>query len=103
MTLEELKSRCEEEEIQYAYAAFQKAVSPPHLVALETETDNFMADNKVFSRKGRIQLDLTMDYIDFDLIDKVENKILYDVCWNKTDTTYVSDEKIWQISYFFEI
>lgn len=103
MTLEELKSRCKEEEIQYVYGAFQKPVSPPHLVALETETDNFMADNKVFSRKGRIQLDLTMDYIDFDLIDKVENKILYDVCWNKTEATYLSDEEIWQISYFFEI
>lgn len=103
MTLEELKSRCEEEEIQYAYGAFQEPVSPPHLVALEPETDNFMADNKVYYRKGRIQLDLTMDYIDFDLIDKVENKILYDVCWNKTEATYLSDEKIWQISYFFEI
>lgn len=103
MTLEELKTRFEKENIQYAYGAFQEPVSPPHLVALETETYNFMADNKVFSRKGRIQLDLTMDYIDFDLIDKVENKILYDVCWNKTDATYLSDEKIWQISYFFEI
>lgn len=103
MTLEELDARCKQEDIQYAYGVFQEPVSPPHLIALETETDNFMADNKVFSRKGRIQLDLTMDYIDFDLIDKVENKILYDVCWNKTEATYLSDEKIWQISYFFEI
>ena len=74
MTLEDLDTRCKQEEIQYAYGAFQEPVSPPHLVALETETDNFMADNKVFSRKGRIQLDLTMDYMDFGLIDKVENK-----------------------------
>ena len=101
--LDELATRCEKEEIQYAYGVFQEPVSPPHLIALETETDNFMADNKVFSRKGKIQLDLTMNYMDFDLIDKVENKILYDVCWNKTEATYLSDEKIWQISYFFEI
>ena len=101
--LEELATRCEKENIQYAYGVFQKPVSPPHLIALETETDNFMADNKVFARKGTIQLDLTMDYIDFDLINKVENKILYDVCWNKTDTIYLSNEKIWQVSYFFEI
>ena len=101
--LEELAERCEKENIQYAYGVFQEEISPPHLVALETDTDNFMADNRVFNRKGTIQLDLTMDYIDFDLIDKVENKILYDVCWNKIDTTYLSDEKIWQVSYFFEI
>ncbi len=101
--LDELAKRCEKENIQYAYGVFQKPVSPPHLIALETDTDNFMADNQVFNRKGTIQLDLTMNYIDFDLINKVENKILYDVCWNKTDTTYLSDEKIWQVSYFFEI
>lgn len=101
--LDELAKRCEKENIQYAYGVFQKPVSPPHLIALETDTDNFMADNQVFNRKGTIQLDLTMNYIDFDLINKVENKILYDVCWNKTEATYLSDEKIWQISYFFEI
>ena len=103
MTLEELAKRCEAEGIQYAYGVFEEEVSPPHLVAVETETNNFMAENKVYYRVGDIQLDLTMDYIDFDLIDKVESKILYDVCWNKTETTYLSDEKIWQISYFFEI
>ena len=103
MTLEELKTRCKNENIQYAYGVFQEPVSPPHIVALETETNNFMADNIVFNRKGTIQLDVTMDYIDFDLINKIENKILYDICWNKTEATYLSDEKIWQVSYFFEI
>lgn len=103
MTLEELDTRCKNENIQYAYGVFQEPVSPPHLVALETETDNFMADNKVYLRKGSFKLDLTMEYIDFDLIDKVENKILYDVCWNKTEETYLPDEEIWQVSYFFKI
>ena len=101
--LDELATRCEKEKIQYTYGNFSEEVKPPHLVALETETNNMMAENKVYYRVGRIQLDLTMDYIDFDLIDKVENKILHDVCWNKTEATYLSDEKIWQISYFFEI
>lgn len=101
--LEELAERCEKENIQYAYGVFQEEVSPPHLVALGAETDNFSADNIVFYRKNPMQLDLTMDYIDFDLIDKVENKILYDIYWNKTEPTYLSDEDIWQVSYFFEI
>ena len=62
-----------------------------------------MADNRVFSRIGQIQLDLTMNFLDFDLIKKVEEKILFDVCWNKTEETYLKDEGIWQVSYFFEI
>ena len=103
MTLEDLDTRCKNGNIQYAYGAFQESVSPPHLVALEIATNNFFAENEVYCRVGEIQLDLTMDYIDFDLIDKVENKILYDVCWNKTEATYLSDENVWQISYFFEI
>ena len=101
MTLEDLKTRCENAGFKYKYGLFKEPIKPPHLIAITVDTDNFMADNKVFSRKGRIQLDLTMDYIDFDLIDKVENKILYDVCWNKTEMTYLSNEKVWQISYFF--
>ena len=56
--LDELAERCKKEEIQYAYGVFQEPVSPPHIVALETETNNFMADNRVFSRIGQIQLDL---------------------------------------------
>lgn len=101
--LEELADRCEKENLQYAYGSFEEEVSPPHLVALEVETENFMADNKVYQKIGGIQLDVTMNYIDFDLLDKVENKILYDVCWNKTEATYLSDEDVWQVSYFFEI
>lgn len=103
MTLEDLKDRCKAENIQYSYGLFLEEVEPPHLMALEVETDNFMADNRVFSRIGQIQLDLTMNFLDFDLIKKVEEKILFDVCWNKTEETYLKDEGIWQVSYFFEI
>lgn len=99
----EIDTRCKQENIEYAYGCFQEPTTPPHLIAKEIDTDNFMADNKVYLRKGSFKLDLTMDYIDFDLINKVENKILYDVCWNKTEETYLSEEEIWQVSYFFEI
>ena len=103
MTLEELNQRCEQENIQYSYGPFQKEVKPPHAMAMEVETDNFMADNRVYSRIGSIKLDVTMNYLDFNLIKKIEEKILYDVCWEKTQETYLKDEDIWQVSYFFEI
>lgn len=103
MTLEDLKIRCEENDILYSYGAFQEEVKPPHLVATEPKTNNFMADNRVYKRISTIKLDLTMNYLDLDLVKKVEEKILYDVCWNKTEETYLSNEKVWQVSYFFEI
>ena len=103
MTLQELKTRCENAGFKYAYGKFKKSIEPPHLVAITVDTDNFMADNKVFYSKTPIQLDYT--YIDKNIEEqnKIENEILGNIPWNKTDETYLSDEKVWQVSYFFEI
>lgn len=103
MTLEELKTRCEAQGFKYAYGVFKNPTEPPHLIAIMRDTDNFMADNKVYLKKTPIQLDYT--YLDKDVTEqnKIEDVILSDVAWNKTEETYLSDEDIWQVSYFFEI
>lgn len=103
MTLQELKTRCEEQGFQYAYGVFKEPVEPPHLIAICRDTDNFMADNKVYTKDTPIQLDYTYLEKDLTMQNKIEDIILADVCWNKTEETYLSDEKIWQVSYFFEI
>ena len=103
MTLQELKTRCEEQGFQYAYGVFKEPVEPPHLIAICRDTDNFMADNKVYTKDTPIQLDYTYLEKDLTMQNKIESIILADVCWNKTEETYLSDEKIWQVSYFFEI
>ena len=51
-----LKKRCEKQGFQYAYGAFLTPVEPPHLVAITTDTDNFMADNRVYFKKTPIKL-----------------------------------------------
>lgn len=103
MTLQELKQRCENAGFQYAYGVFKETVEPPHLVAITIDTNNFMADNKVYKKDISIQLDYT--YLDKDITEqnKIEDIILSDVAWNKTEENYLSDENIWQVSYFFEI
>lgn len=103
MTLAELKERCEGQGFQYAYGMFKEPVEPPHLVAMTRDTDNFMADDKTYKKKTPIQLDYT--YIDKDLEEqnKIEDIILSDIGWNKTEETYLQDENVWQVSYFFEI
>lgn len=103
MTLKELKDRCEAQGFKYAYGKFANPTEPPHLVAISVATDNFMADNKVYSKDMAIQLDYT--YINKDITEqnKIEDIILSDIAWNKSDETYLSDEDVWQVSYFFEI
>lgn len=103
MTLEELKTRCESQGFQYAYGLFKNPVEPPHLIAICRDTDNFMADNKVYSKDIPVQLDYTYINKDIEMQNKIENVILGDIAWNKTEETYLSDEQIWQVSYFFEI
>lgn len=103
MTLEELKERCKEQGFKYAYGCFKEKVEPPHLVAIMYDTDNFMADNKVYKKQTPIKLDYTYVDKNIDEQNKIEDEILGDIAWNKTDETYLPDEKIWQVSYFFEV
>ena len=98
MTLKEklknLKESCEKAGLKYAYGSFKNTTPPPHLVSIISDTDNFFADNKVYYGKVPIKMDYT--YIDknFDEQEKIENKILGDIAWNKTEETYLEDEKV---------
>lgn len=103
MTLEELKSNCEKAGFKYAYGVFKNPVEPPHLLAFSTDTDNFGADNKVYYKKTPIQLDYTYINKNLEEQNKIENIILKDIYWNKSEENSLPDEKIWQVSYFFEI
>lgn len=103
MTLEELKQRCENAGFQYAYGVFKNPVEPPHLIAICQSTNNFMADNIVYEKDITIQLDYTYINKDLEMQNIIENEILGDIAWNKTEETYLSDEEVWQVSYFFEI
>ena len=103
MTLEELKKRCVKAGFKYAFGNFEKATEPPHLVAITADTNNFFADNKVYSKDIPMQLDYTYITKNLEEQNKIENEILGDIAWNRTEDTYLEDEKVWQISYFFGI
>lgn len=101
--LEKLKTRCENAGFKYAYGLFKEPIEPPHLIATSTATENFMADNVVYHKNIPIQLDYTYIEKNLDEQEKIENEILGDIAWNKTEETYLQDEEVWQVSYFFEI
>lgn len=103
MTLEELKIRCENQNFKYAYGKFATPVEPPHLVSLIVGSTNFAADNLVYHKKENVQLDYTYVAKNLEEQNKIEDIVLKDVVWNKTEEIYLSDEDVWQVSYFFEI
>lgn len=102
MTLEDLKTRCENSGFKYAYGRFEKAVKPPHLIATSPNSDNFNADDKVYLKVNSIMLELTTTKKDLDLENKIEDEILYDIVWSKEETN-IDDEGVYNVSYFFEI
>lgn len=103
MTLIDLKQRCEQANIKYSYGLFKNAQEPPHLIAMTGSTDNFMADNKVYKKKLPIVMYYTYKDKNISQMNLIEDTILEGIGWNKTEETYLSDENIWQVSYFFEL
>lgn len=88
--------------IPYSHFDFDREVEPPHLMSTEIDSDNFIADNKIYFEKCNARLELTTDSRDRELEKRIEEEILFDIIWKK-EITYIQSEKVWNISYFFEI
>ena len=88
--------------IPYSHYDFDREVVPPHLMSTEIDSDNFLADNIVYLEKCNARLELTTDYRDRKLEKRIQEEILKNIIYNK-EVAYVQSEKVWNISYFFEI
>ena len=110
MTWEELEKRIDnfyldnEDKIKipYSHYDFDREVEPPHLMSTEIDSDNFIADNIINFEKSNTRLELTTDTRDRSLEKRVEKEILYDIVWKK-QVAYIQSERVWNVSYFFEI
>lgn len=110
MTWEELEKRIDnfyldnEDKIKipYSHYDFDREVEPPHLMSTEIDSDNFVADNIIYFEKSNTRLELTTDTRDRNLEKRVEKEILYDIIWKK-QVAYIQSERVWNVSYFFEI
>ena len=71
-------------------------------MSTEIESNNFVADNKIYYEKSNARLELTTDTRDRNLEKRIEQEIFYDVIWQK-EITYIQTEGVWNVSYFFEI
>lgn len=101
--LQELKRRCEEQGFKYAYGVFKNPTEPPHLCVRSMDSDNFLADDIVYKKKTPIQMDYTFTDKNIEEQNKIEDIILGDIPWEKSNEVYLSSEKVWQVSYFFEL
>lgn len=101
MTLAELKTRVETIKIPYCYGARKKEITAPYINVTESDSNNFVADNVVYKKIKSVELAYTYKNKNLETEEQIENNVLYDVVWRKGDETYVSDEDVWQIVYYF--
>ncbi|QKE71876.1 hypothetical protein HPK19_03240 [Arthrobacter citreus] len=104
MTLIELHSLLEATGLPVAYSHFTATSSnpvpvPPFICYLETDTENFFADNKVYQKAINVLIELytkkkdsTTELLIEQLLD--DNEIPY-----LTTSNYIESEKIFQKTY----
>lgn len=86
-----------------AYHAFKKTPSLPYLVYLFSYSDNFGADNKVYSKADAYQVELYTTKKDPATEERVE-AILddADIYWDKAEM-FIESEDMYQVLYTIEI
>lgn len=103
MTLKDLKNRCDNANLTYQYGMVEEGTKPPYLVGIVSDSNNFIADNKVYKKIDSVELYYTYKVKDTDIEDTIENVILEDVVWRKGDENFFKDDEVWQVVYYFNI
>lgn len=84
-----------------AYRSFPVGQAPalPFICYLDIDTDNFFADNKVYTIIQEIDIELYSKNKDFASESKVEQALgLKNLTWNKYEE-YLSDESVYEVVY----
>lgn len=104
MTHDEVVTMLEETGYPLAYDHFEEgeSPSPPFLVFLYPESDNFAADGVVYQKVNEIHIELYTDQKDPTVEQKVEAAMdRRDIFYNKTEV-WIEEERLYEVLYIFE-
>ena len=101
MTLEELKDELCTTQLPVAYRFFAAPQQPPFICYMVTEAEPVYADDAVYVSFPKVRVELYTDKKDPQAEATVEIA-LKPFCWAKTET-YIDSEKMYLITYEFEV
>lgn len=82
-----------------SYRFFKSPPAPPYIVYLLSYSDNFGADNKVYSKEDNYQVELYSTKKDLASEKKIEDLFdSNDIYYEKTET-YIESEGLYQVLY----
>lgn len=103
MTLAELNTLLATSNLPVAFDHFKTPQMLPYLVYIVISNDNFPADNGVYYTHPEIQLELYSELKDIETETTVEN-ILNSVPFFYTkDEGYLTDERMYMVTYQFSL
>ena len=77
-----------------------KPPDPPYMAFMETGSDNFGADNKVYYKKKDFVVELYIKKNDYESEEKLENALdENEIYWEKGGQYYIKETKLVQIIY----
>lgn len=99
MNLTELEEILKATGYPVAYSHFRNEKEPPFICYREIETDNFIADNRVYKKKVSVDIELYMKKKDSNVEQKIEAILLEnEISWNSYET-YIDTESVFQKVY----
>lgn len=103
MTLSELYTQLKTSNIPVAYDHFPEAdcPDPPFIVYRVIGTDNFGADDAVYQKVLRVEIELITIGRDAAAEEALEEALAF-TFWDMTDT-FSDDERVWSTYYTIEI
>lgn len=105
MTTNEVYSALVASGLPVTYFAWKEGAVPalPYICYFYPESDNFSADNKVYTHACRLYVELYTKEKDFAVESQVE-QVLEGICgfWNKSET-YIESESMYQTLYDSEV
>lgn len=99
--IESIKTILSSLEIPVAYNHFNQPTQLPYIVFNEDETSNVFADDNVyFENVNSYSLELYTEIKDVELEDELKTLLqTNDITYEKNLETYISDERMYEISY----
>lgn len=103
MELKELVKILEKLEIPIAYNHFSTVQKPPYLVYKVTSSNNFIADNKVYKKIRKVDLELYTENKNEELEQKLETILCENEMAFEMFETYIESEAVYQVVYEISI
>lgn len=101
MSLENIYDLLQKVGIPVSYHAFREKQRPPFICYVDTGSDNFMADGKVYLKVKVINVELYTRYRDPDLEERLE-EVLEEIPWQKV-CSFLNEENVYQTIYELEV